>query len=222
MSEINYYCIRGDKCLFPTMTKEQIVAAIAEATGNTPTSVGDAFISKLKEQNRGKAIKLWIGTQAEYNALTPEPDVCYIFTDGDELSDIEQLAENTATAVCNQKLSRFGKTLYYNASAVNNLANDIVLTIDGLSDYNIIMVGGYLCVRSGDYFSGSHINTVKTIGSSTVLPAAQTYRFAVNGDVLTIPKVADNDKNYSFTWNSDGSIDAQTTQIVFSTIIGIV
>lgn len=222
MSERNYYCICDDKCFFPTMTKEQIIAAIAEATGNTPTNVDDAFITKLKEQNYGKAIKLWIGTRAEYIALTPEPDVFYVFTDGDELSDIEQLAENTATAVCNQKMSRFGKTLYYNASAVNNLANDIVLKIDGLSEYNIVMIGDYLCVRSGDYFSGSHINSVKTVGSSTVLPAAGVYRFAVNGDVLTIPKVTENDKNYSFTWDSDGKISSQQTQIVFSTIIGLV
>lgn len=222
MSERNYYCIRDDKCLFPSMTKEQIIAAIAEATGNTPTSIDDAFITKLKDQNYGKAVKLWIGTQAEYNALTPEPDVFYVFTDGDELSDIEQLAENTATAVCNQKMSRFGKTLYYNESYVNNSESDIVLTIDGLSEYNIIMVGEYLCVRSGNYFLGSHINSVKTVGSSTVTPAAQSYRFAVSGDVLTIPKVADNDKNYWFVWDSDGTIEANKTQITFSKIIGLV
>jgi hypothetical protein len=64
-----YYCFCADGCKFETLTKEQIIAAIAEATGNIVTDVDGAFITMLKEQNAGAAIKLWVGTQAQYNAL---------------------------------------------------------------------------------------------------------------------------------------------------------
>ena len=63
-----FYCFCDDDCKFPTMTMEQIIAAIAEATGNTPTNINDAVISKIKEAN-GKNLTFWHGTEAEFNAL---------------------------------------------------------------------------------------------------------------------------------------------------------
>lgn len=88
MSERNYYVICDDNCRFPSMTKEQILAAIAEATGETVEDVDQAFITKLKEQNKGENVKLWIGTSAQYDALTPEDDVLYWITDDTTFSDI--------------------------------------------------------------------------------------------------------------------------------------
>lgn len=82
--ERNYYVICDDNCKFPAMTAEQVLAAIAEATGNTPTSVDDAFITKIREQNANNDLKFWVGTQAAYNALTPENNVLYIITDSDD------------------------------------------------------------------------------------------------------------------------------------------
>ena len=83
MSRI-YYCICDDNCKFPTMTAEQILAAIAEATGNTPTGVDDAFITKIKEQNAGGALTFWSGTEAEFNALgvSAIPTVIRVGDDG--------------------------------------------------------------------------------------------------------------------------------------------
>lgn len=79
MSERRYYVLREDNCRFESMTKEQIIAAIAEATGTTPTGLDEAFITMLKEQNASKAMKLWVGTSAQYNALSSkESDVLYI------------------------------------------------------------------------------------------------------------------------------------------------
>lgn len=89
-SERNYYVVCDDNCRFPSMTSEQILEAIAEATGETPVHIDDAFISKLKEQNRNGQIKLWIGTNAEYNDIdTPESDVVYLITDSTEYDDLE-------------------------------------------------------------------------------------------------------------------------------------
>ena len=84
MSERIYYVICQDNCKFESMTKEQIIAAIAEATGNTPTDVDKAFITKIKEQNTNAAVKIWVGTQAEFNALTEkDPNTLYYYDDTD-------------------------------------------------------------------------------------------------------------------------------------------
>lgn len=89
MSDRNYYVISDDNCRFPGMTREQIIAAIAEATGNVPEHVDDAFITKIKELNANKQLKFWIGTTAQYVAIEEkEENVLYILTDeawGDDM-----------------------------------------------------------------------------------------------------------------------------------------
>lgn len=80
--ERNYYVICDDNCKFPAMTKEETIAAIAEATGETPVHIDDAFISKIKEQNRNASLKWWAGTEAEYNSITTKSnDTLYVITD---------------------------------------------------------------------------------------------------------------------------------------------
>lgn len=94
MSERIYFCFCADNCKFETMTKEQIFAAIAEATGNTPTGIDDAFISRIKEQNKGDTVTIWRGTVAEYNALDELDDNCiYIKTDDTTIADINEKFE---------------------------------------------------------------------------------------------------------------------------------
>ena len=94
MSERNYYCICEDNCRFPTMTSEQILAAIAEATGNTVTNIDDAFIAKIREMNANKNITFWIGKSAEYNAIAATDAIVenclYIITDESIAEDIEE------------------------------------------------------------------------------------------------------------------------------------
>ncbi|MGA4517399.1 phage upper tail fiber protein [Solibacillus silvestris] len=80
-----YFVICEDNCKFESMTKEQIIAAIAEATGSTPTQIDDAFITKIKEQNAEASTKFWIGTKAEYNAIQSKAsDVVYIIKESGE------------------------------------------------------------------------------------------------------------------------------------------
>lgn len=91
MSEIRkFYVICEDNCKFESMTKEQIVAAIVEATGNTPTNVDAAFITKIKEQNSNNPVKIWIGTQAEYNALTEKDGDTVYFYDDTNIEDLQK------------------------------------------------------------------------------------------------------------------------------------
>lgn len=91
MSERNYYVLCDDSCKFPAMTKEQILTAIEQAlTTGEIKDVDTGFITKIKEQNGGGGVKFWVGTNAEYNALTDKEDNCfYIITDDTTAADTD-------------------------------------------------------------------------------------------------------------------------------------
>ena len=97
-----YYCYCDSNCKYETMTKEQILAAIAQAVEKG--SLGDCdtgFITKVKENNGGRYVTFWVGTQAQYNEIENKVENClYIIEDETTASDIEKLcasAINMAT-----------------------------------------------------------------------------------------------------------------------------
>lgn len=95
-----YNVVRGDGVFFEGMTKEQIFELIADMTGQTVQDVDQAFITKLKEINKGNSIRLWVGTTAEYNAIeTKEEDVLYICTDDTFVPDTNLSIENIQTKI---------------------------------------------------------------------------------------------------------------------------
>lgn len=95
MSTPTVYVLCDTNCKYEGMTKEQIVAAIAEATGVTPTNVDDGFITKIKEMNASGTVKLWIGTMAEFNALTTkDANTLYLMTDDDTAETWDEIADD--------------------------------------------------------------------------------------------------------------------------------
>lgn len=147
-NERKVFSVRLDDCFFETMTKEQILAAIVEATGNAPTAINDAFVSKIKEQNNQAALKFWVGTQAEYNALTEKVNNClYIITDDTAKEDIENLIkdlqarlkalENSYLILNNIADELTPKTLYENFNGLG--LNTMVDYPDYLDEYNVIL-----------------------------------------------------------------------------------
>lgn len=144
MSGRKYYCFCDSNCKFETMTKEQILAAIAEAAaGGLDFDTDDAFISKVKESNAGGMVTFWRGTQAQYNALASiDPECFYIITDktenvvNTEIEDgsvtREKLAydalyspnRSISTATATIALDMVGKTVFFEKSGA-----DFVFTI---------------------------------------------------------------------------------------------
>lgn len=83
-----YYVLCEDNCRFESLTREQIYAAIESATGNVPTGVDDAFITQIQETNAQANLKFWVGTQAQYNALSPKPaNTQFFITDSTATAD---------------------------------------------------------------------------------------------------------------------------------------
>lgn len=112
MSERKYYCFCEANCRFETMTKEQILAAIAEAAaGGLVFDSESAFITKVKEGNAGGFVTFWVGTTAQYNALAvKEPNCVYIKTDSTENSDLAAAIADAVAAI-DTKVSKGGDTM---------------------------------------------------------------------------------------------------------------
>lgn len=99
---MTYYVIREDGVREEGLTREQINELIAGTTGETPVGVDDAFITKLKELNRGEGASIWIGTNAEYNALEQRnQNVLYIILDDTFYTDLAAWQQDIETRINN-------------------------------------------------------------------------------------------------------------------------
>lgn len=99
---VNIY-VRGDNNgNYEGMTKEEILAAIAQATSGTIGDVDTGFVTKIKEQNKGLGLMFWVGTTAEYEALAEKVENClYIKTDDTSAADVSSNFAQIFTALDN-------------------------------------------------------------------------------------------------------------------------
>ena len=99
MADRKYYLMSEDKCLFESMTKEQILTAIEQAVSTGEIKdVNTGFITRIREENRDKQLEFWVGTEGEYNAIKKQDgligDCLYIITDDKTLDDISSQLNN--------------------------------------------------------------------------------------------------------------------------------
>lgn len=86
-----YFVLSDDNCKFESMTKEQILTAIEQAVSEGKiVDVDTGFVTTIKEQNANAAFKIWVGTQAQYNALAEKASDClYIISNDTSKRDVE-------------------------------------------------------------------------------------------------------------------------------------
>lgn len=102
-----FYVLCDDDCRYEGMTAEQILTAIQEAVTQGYVSDPDgAVISKIKEVRAGGSTQIWVGTEAEFNALSPAPTygtslvrvgadgVLYLCSDDSSLDFINAIARD--------------------------------------------------------------------------------------------------------------------------------
>lgn len=96
MANTTVYVFSGDNCKFEGMTKEQVIEAITNATkGKAITDVDTGFVTKIQEINKNAALKFWVGSTSEYNAIEQKENNClYILSDETDKDDIEGAIDN--------------------------------------------------------------------------------------------------------------------------------
>ena len=74
MAENTFYVVNKDDCFTEGMSKEQILSAIELALEQGYVSdPQNAVFSKIKEIRANGTAQIWIGTEAEFNAIFPAP-----------------------------------------------------------------------------------------------------------------------------------------------------
>ncbi len=103
---MTYYVIGEGNNFYEGMTKEQILAAITQAIEtHTITDVDTGFVTKLKEKNKNNQLSVWVGTEAEFNAIEEkDQNTLYIKTDDSTLEAIGEQFE-----LYNQRLTNCEK-----------------------------------------------------------------------------------------------------------------
>ena len=96
MSDRKYFVLCAANCKFESMTKEQILSAIVQAVESGEIhDVDTGFVTKLVEQNAKRAVTLWVGTRAQYNAIAAPVENClYIITDDTTAEDFNKAIGN--------------------------------------------------------------------------------------------------------------------------------
>lgn len=72
------YAICQNGCKYLTFTREQVIAMLEQAIADGSLKnidIDAAAVTKIKDINGGSDVKIWTGTEAEFNALDPAPTV---------------------------------------------------------------------------------------------------------------------------------------------------
>ena len=118
MSDIRIvYGFCDDHCKYPVYTKEEVIGLleyviannalpsdlIVDGVINNDTKL--AAVNAIVEQNSGKAINLWVGTQAEYDAYTGDKrNLFAIISDDPTKKEIEATLSRHETSLLNTNL----------------------------------------------------------------------------------------------------------------------
>ncbi len=214
-NERTYYVISDDNCKFESMTKEQIITAIAQYMDSGEiTDVDTGFITTLKEQNHNTGLTFWVGTQAEYNALeTHIPNCFYIIADDTTVDDLEEAVVELQAAV-NSITGKNGDVLLNETVATG--VCDIAFTGEHpITDFSVVLVeANGVAAVCGLYKSG----TTVYIGGMGVAPTTSAGTMITTAINLTA-----NAETNKLTANSSvGCVEGTASYAVsISKIIGI-
>ena len=199
-----YYCFCEANCRFETMSKEQIIAAIAQAAeSGLVFDTEAAFISKVKEGNTGSNLTFWLGTNAQYNALVAQgkkdPQCHYILTDCVSGAEMQQLVERLQQTVdClalvatdpnndGRIVLKYGGKVYPEGSGVETIDREeiykLMQDVEKIKEelnYKEIAIVKFTNPAAGTHEIGSTINGVTMSCELNKTPESQT----LNGSAI--------------------------------------
>lgn len=139
MPDTTYYALDANNNLIETLSKEEILDAIAQAQqGGSVLDYSNAFVTKIREINANDDLQFWIGTQAEYNALAvKENNVLYIISDDNHKEEIIEAIENIAAGLTNETAAREAADNALDSRLDELEAKDLDSRLDELEGQNL-------------------------------------------------------------------------------------
>lgn len=153
MESGKYYVIGAGNNFYEGMTKEQILAAIVQAVeSHTISDVDTGFVTTIKENNKNTPLALWVGTEAEFNAIQDKDDnTLYIKTDDSSVEQLQTSIESVAAADI-ERYQKFGATLF----SGSNVAQGATLEIPNAEQYSLFAVTVYSLITTVTVFAGKN------------------------------------------------------------------
>lgn len=151
-----------------TMTTEQILAAIQRAiTTGEVTDEFTAFIEMIKEQNKGIGVKMWLGTQDEFNALEKTESNIIYFVYTTVIKDISDGIQELYDGLMDGTIKVYAATNADEATHATNAdeathatsADNVSSTINGKAISSIFESDGYTVSNANN----ARIRTGKTL-----------------------------------------------------------
>ncbi|MBR2679366.1 MAG: hypothetical protein IKG80_04130 [Clostridia bacterium] len=176
-----YYVVDDLKNLTESLTKEQILAAIVQAVEqHAVADVDTGFVTMLKEQNYGNALKMWVGTTADYNALETKEDNCLYLLSDDATYDDLIASISRVKQIQNEALAKNGAVILNTAVAYGwNLAVDIDNTIP-IDSFSIVKVRVRFAGETREVLCSVDVqgNTVFICGAGSIGTSSVVFRIA--------------------------------------------
>lgn len=225
---VTYNVVRNDGVFIEGMTKEQIIAAIAEATGVAVSDIDSAFITKIKEINHQNAVRIWMGTNAEYNAITEKSDdVLYVITDDTFVEDTSEELINLDNKIdannetMEDRMNEFEESMKAQIAAIKDkIATDPVIDVDlteGDQIYNLAYKVSFSTVASASDRTATVSSNVEEIfhhreGSVNITVDIPYGEYAEGSDFTAhvMIKIFDVDYDYDVNWDN-GELLLDTT-----------
>lgn len=125
MAESTFYVVNKDDCFTEGMSKEQILSAIELALEQGYVSNPDsAVFSKIKEIRANETAQIWIGTEAQFNAISPAPTIG---------RSIVRIGENGVMYICSDD-----STLNEFSNHLNDKNNPHGVTFDQVAGADVL------------------------------------------------------------------------------------
>lgn len=171
-----------------TMTTEQILAAIQRAiTTGEVTDEFKAFIETIKEQNKGIGIKMWLGTQDEFNALTKTESNTIYFVYTTVIKDISDGIQELYDGLLDGTIKVYAAT---NADKATHAvsADNVSSTINGKAISSIFESDGVTAKKATETGFTNGEEYVWTNGVSPAIPKEDAYYLVKLYDTNNTPQ----------------------------------
>lgn len=162
MGDVEVFGFCNAKCKFPVYTKEQTMAILQQLMeGNSFASVDPSLspvVKLIQEQHGGKRISLWMGTEAEYNALEPQPVASLVMLRTDENGQLYLCTDDSTMQGWYNKIMQDAETRLAETAAplieqMQQIAGSVQVTASVPMHFSVTEAGG-LRITYDDGVSG--------------------------------------------------------------------
>ena len=158
MGEPTVYAMCDAKCKFPVYTQQQITTILQQLietgslAGIDPTL--SPVVKLIQEQHKDKQLSLWLGTEAEYNALDPQPTAnlvmlrtdangkLYLCTDDSTLQGWYDKIMQDANAFLDDAKVQLEETAAGLIDEMEQIAGSVQITADIPMHFSVTEAGG--------------------------------------------------------------------------------